>query len=116
MTSLYLGQETSEFIAELEELEEKERLNKINETFETNKSVRKDIIAILNHFEKLGIAVQSEEADDSKLAAYYRNLILKYHSLFFPWISLIRTQKRVEDSERYFISFEGLRDRWKNQK
>lgn len=116
-SQIYLRGETLKLLSELEDKSATEQTSIINNAFESDKNVKQAILSILNFLEKLSIAVEQGDVMEERVFDYYRNIVIRYYSLFSPWISQLRNQRNQqgENGGRYYKSLEKLCNSWRQK-
>lgn len=64
---------------------------------------------VLNFFEELAIAVNSEEASDEAARAFFYTIVSKYFIAMEPWIG---EQRKTSNQPSAYKEYEKLYKRW----
>jgi hypothetical protein len=73
---------------------------------------RKSLISILNYFETISVANNSEIMDDIFVQKYFKSIFYEYYD---NYIVFINVRRKVKTKETIWIEFTNLVEQWKKQ-
>jgi hypothetical protein len=85
-------------------------LDQINAILAASSEKYESLIIIFNYFERMGILVRFDAADESALREYYRAAVIRYWHSFQVWIE---DKRNVFQDQDLFHEFETLVKKWK---
>ncbi len=68
------------------------------------------LITVFNYFERLGIIVRLEAADETALRDYFSSPVKRYWHTYADWVASKRNEVQTTD---LFCEIEALTQRWK---
>jgi len=90
---------------------DEDKRKKVRKIIESNDYFRADMIRIVNFFEKLGIAVNHNIAEEKVLSDFFTTPLLKYYLLF----EAILNEHKTQPGNRILSNFIEVAEKWKNQ-
>ncbi|MFY0608601.1 MAG: DUF4760 domain-containing protein [Cyclobacteriaceae bacterium] len=91
---------------DVEKLEAKE----VADYLQKNKESRKAMVATMNFYEKLAIAIDQDLADESLLKEFFRGIIQDTYNVLKAYIEYLRKERK---NQKIFDRFEELAIKWK---
>lgn len=83
--------------------------DQIRSLINSSEEKRQALIMILNYFERMGVIVRKEAADEEVLKEYWHAAVKRYYHCFEPWILSARNE--LQDAA-LFVETENLTKRW----
>ncbi|MDA2924637.1 DUF4760 domain-containing protein [Acidobacteria bacterium AH-259-L09] len=84
--------------------------DQIDQILEKQVDLKEAVLAVLNFFEEMSIAVSTKTADEETLKRFFKTMVLICYNTLSPWIT---DRRRRLNRPRIWQDFEKLFDRWK---